>query len=157
DDFVMGQQYREQLAPIYDQLRAQGVLAGQMEGAEVYCPVDHAGRFSREIEGFAGQRVFDANPAIVDFLRGMGVLLFSEDYAHRYPHCWRCHRPVIFRATPQWFISMDRSAAGDSLREGALREIERVEWIPGWGRGRMQNMFKSRPDWCVSRQRVWGV
>jgi isoleucyl-tRNA synthetase len=158
DDFVMGQLYREQLAPIYDRLRVQGVLGGQMEGAEVYCPVDHAGRFTREIEGFAGQRVFDANPAIVDFLRGMGVLLFSEDYAHRYPHCWRCKRPVIFRATPQWFISMDRSAGdADSLREGALREIERVEWIPGWGRGRMQNMFKARPDWCVSRQRVWGV
>jgi len=88
--------------------------------------------------------------------------LFTEDYNHRYPHCWRCKNPVIFRATPQWFISMDNAAgdgsAGDSLRVMALREVdERVKWIPAWGRERMRNMLKGRPDWCVSRQRVWGV
>src|SRR6185369_14781754 len=84
--------------------------------------------------------------------------VYTEDYAHRYPHCWRCHNPVIFRATPQWFISMDRADAdGRALRESALTEVERVNWIPAWGRGRMRNMFASRPDWCVSRQRVWGV
>lgn len=158
DDFVIGQQYREQLAPMYDRLREAGVLGGQMRGAEVYCPVDNAGRFTGEVEGFAGQSVFEANGPIVDFLRTIGALVFAEEYPHRYPHCWRCHNPVIFRATPQWFISMDRSAEnGRSLRAGALREVERVTWIPAWGRDRMRNMLKGRPDWCVSRQRVWGV
>ncbi len=158
DDFVIGQQYREQLAPVYDQLREAGVLGGQMKGAEVYCPVDNAGRFTREVEGFAGQSVFEANSQIVDFLRATGALVFTEQYPHRYPHCWRCHNPVIFRATPQWFISMDRSSDdGPSLRAGALSEVERVNWVPGWGRDRMRNMLKGRPDWCVSRQRVWGV
>jgi isoleucyl-tRNA synthetase len=158
DDFVIGQQYREQLAPVYDQLRAAGVLGGQMQGTEVYCPVDNAGRFTAEVKGFAGQSVFEANSQIVDFLRSTGALAFSEEYAHRYPHCWRCHNPVIFRATPQWFISMDRSNEdGHSLRAGALSEIDRVSWIPVWGRERMRNMFSGRPDWCVSRQRVWGV
>lgn len=158
DDFVIGQQYREQLAPVYDQLREAGVLGGQMEGAEVYCPVDHAGRFTSEVEFFAGQSVFEANVKIVDLLRENGALVFTEEYPHRYPHCWRCHNPVIFRATPQWFISMDRSAESDhSLRAAALREVERVTWIPAWGRDRMRNMLKGRPDWCVSRQRVWGV
>ncbi|HSE98265.1 MAG TPA: class I tRNA ligase family protein, partial [Blastocatellia bacterium] len=158
DDFVIGQQYREQLAPIYDRLRAEGALSGQTEGTEVYCPVDSAGRFSQDVEGFAGQQVFEANRPIVDFLAATGALLFTEDYTHRYPHCWRCHKPVIFRATPQWFISMDKSAKGDTgLREAALREIENVSWVPAWGRDRMRNMFLSRPDWCVSRQRVWGV
>ena len=150
DDFIIGQQYREQLEVVYDQL--------QVADKEVYCPVDNAGRFSSEVEGFAGQRVFEANGAIVDFLRETGALVYTEDYAHRYPHCWRCHNPVIFRATPQWFISMDKSAvSGSSLREGALREIDRVTWAPAWGRERMRNMLSGRPDWCVSRQRVWGV
>ncbi len=158
DDFVIGQQYREELAAVYDQLREAGVLGGQMKGAEVYCPVDNAGRFSSEVEGFAGQSVFEANDQIVEFLRGTGALVFTEQYRHRYPHCWRCHNPVIFRATPQWFISMDRATDdGSSLRAAALREVERVNWIPGWGRDRMRNMLKGRPDWCVSRQRVWGV
>lgn len=158
DDFVIGQQYREQLAPVYEQLREAGVLGGQLKGAEVYCPVDNAGRFTDEVEGFAGQSVFEANDRIVDFLRGHGALVFTERYPHRYPHCWRCHNPVIFRATPQWFISMDRSAeGGQSLRAAALSEVERVSWLPAWGRDRMRNMLKGRPDWCVSRQRVWGV
>ena len=158
DDFVIAQQYREQFAPVYAQLRDAGYLAGQMQGNEVYCPVDSAGRFTHEVEGFAGQSVFEANPLIVDFLRETAALVYSEDYAHRYPHCWRCHNPVIFRATPQWFISMDRSVEdGHSLRAGALAEIERVNWVPAWGRERMRNMLKGRPDWCVSRQRVWGV
>ncbi len=162
-------------------------VIGKRYGLEIYCPVDNAGRFMSEVEHFAGQRVFEANPKIVDFMRERGVLLFTEDYEHRYPHCWRCKNPVIFRATPQWFISMDLSASSphavvekdedgrdrsnftdnfaeneeeassDSLRAAALREIEKVEWIPAWGVDRMRNMFKGRPDWCVSRQRVWGV
>jgi len=140
DDFVLGRKY----------------------GLEIYCPVDNAGKFTSEVEHFAGLTVFEANPRIVEFMRERGVLLFSEDYNHRYPHCWRCKNPVIFRATPQWFISMDNTAgngeAGDSLRVMALREVDdRVKWIPAWGRERMRNMLKGRPDWCVSRQRVWGV
>jgi isoleucyl-tRNA synthetase len=140
DDFVLGKKY----------------------GLEIYCPVDNAGKFTSEVEHFAGLTVFEANPKIVEFMRERGVLLFTENYDHRYPHCWRCKNPVIFRATPQWFISMDNTvgdgSAGDSLRVMALREVdERVKWIPAWGRERMRNMLKGRPDWCVSRQRVWGV
>jgi isoleucyl-tRNA synthetase len=163
-------------------------VIGKAYGLEIYCPVDNAGRFTSEVEHFAGENVFEANPHIVEFMRERGVLLKSEEYAHRYPHCWRCKNPVIFRATPQWFISLDAVAEGVvgaggatdaerdedgrpvanytdndettvsvSLREGALREIERVEWVPAWGVDRMRNMLKGRPDWCVSRQRVWGV
>ena len=159
-------------------------VIGKRYGLEIYCPVDNAGRFTNEVEHFAGMSVFEANPRIVEFMRERNVLLFNEEYEHRYPHCWRCKNPVIFRATPQWFISMDASgshpvvekdedgrdrsnftenftdtdpAAAESLRAGALREIGRVEWIPAWGVERMRNMQKGRPDWCVSRQRVWGV
>ncbi|HYY55679.1 MAG TPA: isoleucine--tRNA ligase, partial [Pyrinomonadaceae bacterium] len=161
-------------------------VIGKSYGLEIYCPVDHAGRFTNDVEHFAGLSVFEANPLIVEFMRERGVLLSSEDYGHRYPHCWRCKNPVIFRATPQWFISLDAgsSSAGEvekdedgrdlanftenftdgggmnaavSLRAGALREIERVRWIPAWGEERMRNMLRGRPDWCVSRQRVWGV
>jgi isoleucyl-tRNA synthetase len=137
-------------------------VIGKRYGLEIYCPVDHAGRFTPEVEQFAGLSVFEANPKIVEFLRERGVLLFSENYDHRYPHCWRCKNPVIFRATPQWFISLDRVSKDDdwgfSLRTGAEHEIkENVTWIPAWGRERMLNMFKNRSDWCVSRQRVWGV
>src|SRR6266851_5658776 len=159
-------------------------VIGKKYGLEIYCPVDHAGRFTSEVEHFAGMSVFEANPKIVDFMRERGVLLFSENYEHRYPHCWRCKNPVIFRATPQWFISMDQTGNSDvekdedgrdrsnftsnftdgeildgaTLRAMALREVdERVKWIPAWGRDRMRNMLSGRPDWCVSRQRVWGV
>ncbi len=155
-------------------------VIGKRYGLEIYCPVDNAGHFTAEVEHFAGLSVFAANPKIVEFMRERGVLLFTEQYDHRYPHCWRCKNPVIFRATPQWFISMDK-AGGDviekdedgrdrsnftenfsdgshlGLRDAALREIEQVKWLPAWGRDRMRNMFKGRPDWCVSRQRVWGV
>jgi isoleucyl-tRNA synthetase len=152
-------------------------VIGKRYGLEIYCPVDNAGRFTPDVEHFAGIRVFDANDQIVEFMRERGVLLFSEKYDHRYPHCWRCKNPVIFRATPQWFIAMDHAHSelvekdedgrdrtnftenenGKGLRDAALAEITRVNWIPAWGLDRMRNMFKSRPDWCVSRQRVWGV
>lgn len=155
-------------------------VIGKRYGLDIYCPVDNAGRFTSEVEHFAGERVFDANTKIVEFMRERGVLLFAHDYPHRYPHCWRCKNPVIFRATPQWFISMDEVGAGGeverdddgrvvddfsnpeldepvSLRAAALAEVERVQWLPGWGVDRMRNMIKGRPDWCVSRQRVWGV
>src|SRR6476620_723781 len=142
---------------------------GKAYGLEIYCPVDNAGRFTSEVEHWAGENIFKANPQIVEFLRESGALLFSEKYSHRYPHCWRCKNPVVFRATPQWFISMDEIRAGGStippdqgggpksLREAALSEIAKVKWHPAWGEGRMANMFKGRPDWCVSRQRFWGV
>jgi isoleucyl-tRNA synthetase len=158
-------------------------VIGKRYGLEIYCPVDNAGHFTPEVEHFAGMSVFEANPKIVEFMRERGVLLFTENYDHRYPHCWRCKNPVIFRATPQWFIAMDHAGGADidededgrdrsnftqstsdnapvsvaPLRAAALREIERVEWLPAWGRLRMRNMLKGRPDWCVSRQRVWGV
>jgi isoleucyl-tRNA synthetase len=160
-------------------------VIGKRYGLEVYCPVNNSGRFTAEVEHFSGLNVFEANPRIVEFMRERGVLLFSETYDHRYPHCWRCKNPVIFRATPQWFIAMDRSGENEpveqdedgrdrsnyisnftdgepldnnSLRAMALREVdERVKWIPAWGRERMRNMLKGRPDWCVSRQRIWGV
>jgi len=155
-------------------------VIGKHYGLDIYCPVDSAGRFTSEVEFFAGERVFEANAKIVEFLRERGALLFSENYNHRYPHCWRCKNPVIFRATPQWFISLDARAPEtpveqdddgrdltnytdnesdppESLRGGALREVERVEWVPAWGADRMRNMLKGRPDWCISRQRVWGV
>jgi isoleucyl-tRNA synthetase len=129
---------------------------GQRYGLAVYCPVDNGGKFTPEVEHFAGEFVFKANPKIVEFLRETGALLHAEDYSHRYAHGWRSHKPVIYRATPQWFISMDN--AGDkSLRSQALREVEQTKWHPVWGEGRMANMLKGRPDWCVSRQRVWGV
>lgn len=155
-------------------------VIGKLYGLDIYCPVDNAGRFTSEVEHFAGQRVFDANDGIVEFMRERGVLLFTEKYEHRYPHCWRCKNPVIFRATPQWFIAMDQAHTAlvekdedgrdrsnftdnlpetpeTSLRAGALAAIEQVNWIPAWGFDRMRNMLKGRPDWCVSRQRVWGV
>lgn len=138
DDFVIGKQY----------------------GLEVYCPVDSAGKFTAEVERFAGENIFAANPKIVEFLRETGALLNAQNYSHRYPHCWRCKNPVIFRATPQWFVSMDDAAkngAEKSLRASALREVETVNWYPNWGETRMANMLKNRPDWCVSRQRSWGV
>jgi isoleucyl-tRNA synthetase len=135
-------------------------VIGKFYGLDIYCPVDNAGRFTADVEHFAGENIFKANPKIVEFLQQTGALLSSENYNHRYPHCWRCKNPVIFRATPQWFISMDDAAQNGeqiSLRENALSEVEKVNWYPNWGEGRMRNMLKSRPDWCVSRQRSWGV
>ena len=135
-------------------------LIGKRYGLEIYCPVDNGGRFFPDVKHFAGQTIFEANSKIVQLLSENGALLFSERYEHRYPHCWRCKNPVIFRATPQWFISMDAEAeTGEqvSLRRNALEEVETVKWHPAWGEGRMANMLKGRPDWCVSRQRAWGV
>ena len=133
---------------------------GKAYGLEIYNPVDSAGRFVADVEHFGGMNIFDANPKIVDFLRERGMLVYSEKYQHRYPHCWRCKNPIVFRATPQWFISMDEvqgETGAKPLRQAALDEIGNVKWHPAWGEGRMANMFKGRPDWCVSRQRSWGV
>jgi isoleucyl-tRNA synthetase len=126
---------------------------GRRYGLDVYAPVDDAGRFLPEVAEFAGMRVFDADARIVEHLRAVGRLLATEPLTHSYPHCWRCKHPVIFRATEQWFISM----AATRLRERALAAIDRVHWIPAWGKDRIAGMIANRPDWCISRQRAWGV
>ena len=102
---------------------------------------------------FAGQHVFKANNSVVEVLREHGALLHHEAYLHSYPHCWRHKTPIIFRATPQWFVSMEQAG----LRQKALSEIKGVRWIPEWGQNRIEAMVANRPDWCISRQRTWGV
>ena len=120
---------------------------------EVYAPVDGNGHFTPEVGLFAGMRVFEANPKVVEALAHSGKLWKHEPYEHQYPHCWRCHHPVIFLATPQWFISMEDGG----LRQKALDAVRGVKWIPAWGEERIHNMLANRPDWCISRQRTWGV
>jgi isoleucyl-tRNA synthetase len=135
---------------------------GMKYGLPVYSPVDEEGKFTADVEFFAGQFVFDANPKVVAKLKEVGHLLHAADFEHDYPNCWRNHprpggkfgkEPVIARATPQWFISMEKNG----LREKALAEIKKVRWDPEWGQERIYGMIESRPDWCISRQRVWGV
>lgn len=117
-------------------------------------PVDDNGVLTDEAGRFAGLDVDEANPVIIDWLAEQGTLVAKRDISHSYPHCWRCHQPVIFRATDQWFVSMDKN----SLREDALRIInENVKWIPAWAKNRIGSMVAERPDWCISRQRSWGV
>jgi isoleucyl-tRNA synthetase len=128
-------------------------VTGLKYGLDVYAPVDARGRFTDEVPEWKGERVFDADPKIVEHLRAAGALLAAEKLVHSYPHCWRCKNPIVFRATEQWFVGMERA----SLRQRALDEIERVRWIPRWGRDRMHGMISTRPDWCISRQRDWGV
>jgi isoleucyl-tRNA synthetase len=127
--------------------------ASSGEKLEILAPVDNGGRFTDVVKEFAGQHVLKANPKIVEFLQANGRLLGQGSLNHSYPHCWRCKNPVIFRATEQWFLSMETN----DLRKEALAEIERVRWIPAFGRDRINGMIKNRPDWCLSRQRVWGV
>lgn len=127
--------------------------ASSGERLEILAPVDDSGRFTEVVKGFAGQHVLMANPKIVEFLQANGRLLGHESLNHSYPHCWRCKSPVIFRATEQWFVSMEKN----ELRQEALAEINRVQWIPPWGKDRINGMIANRPDWCLSRQRVWGV
>ena len=126
---------------------------GLKYGLEVYSPIADDGKFTADVAHFAGQFVFDADPNIIAHLRDSGRLFAVEDYTHPYPHDWRSHRPTIFRATPQWFISMEH---GD-LRKRSLEEIRKVAWVPPWGEERIYGMVENRPDWCISRQRSWGV
>jgi isoleucyl-tRNA synthetase len=128
-------------------------VLGQKYGLDVYAPVDDAGRFTAEVPEYAGRFVFECDADIVKLLDARGALLATAPLEHAYPHCWRCKRPVLFRATDQWFLSMD----GQGLRGRALREIDRTRWIPTWGRDRIGGMISGRPDWCLSRQRAWGV
>ncbi len=143
---------------------------GLKYGLDAYSPVDDHGCFTEEVELFAGLNVFEANPVVVDKLREAGALLASEEITHSYPHCWRCKQPVIFRATSQWFIALDRPYRApdardpqaaqneDTLRRRSLEAIRReVNWVPRWGRERIYGMVENRPDWCISRQRAWGV
>ncbi|QQS46143.1 MAG: isoleucine--tRNA ligase [Acidobacteriota bacterium] len=137
-------------------------VIGRQYGLEIYNPVDNSGYFVKDVEHFAGKRVLtlgkadagnDGNRAVIEHLEKIGALLRVEKFQHQYPHCWRCHNPVIFRATPQWFISM--TATG--LNDRAIAACDDIQWVPEWGLERMKNMFRDRPDWCISRQRAWGV
>ncbi len=134
-------------------------VIGSRYGIKPFAPVDDEGRFTDEVpQWLRGLRVFEANPVIIEKLEEKGALLYKETIKHSYPHCWRCKNPVIFRATPQWFISMDAILEnGATLRGEAIKEIERVKWIPHWGENRIKSMVENRPDWCISRQRIWGV
>ncbi|MDP3260253.1 MAG: isoleucine--tRNA ligase, partial [Thermodesulfovibrionales bacterium] len=126
---------------------------GLKYGLDIYAPVDDRGKFTKAVPELEGQFVFKANAAIIETLKNKNALIKEEKITHSYPHCWRCKKPVIFRATEQWFISVEHN----SLRGKCLEEIDRVNWIPEWGRDRIYNMVSSRPDWCISRQRAWGV
>jgi isoleucyl-tRNA synthetase len=128
-------------------------LTGLRYGLEILAPVDSHGVFTSEAGAYAGLKINDANPLICDHLSQAGLLLGQGKVSHSYPHCWRCNKPVIFRATEQWFISMDEN----SLRDKALAAIGQVTWTPRWGLDRIYGMVASRPDWCLSRQRAWGV
>ena len=127
---------------------------GLKYGLEIYSPMDDEGRFLESVPFFAGLNVFEANPKVIEKLREVGNLMVEAKLTHSYPHCWRCKKPVIFRATTQWFILME----ADKLRQKALDAIKNdVEWIPAWGEARIYSMIENRPDWCISRQRTWGV
>ncbi len=128
-------------------------LTGISCGLDIYTPVDEEGRFVAEVEKYAGQNVFAANRPITDDMKKDGTLLAEKEIRHSYPHCWRCKQPVIFRATEQWFISMDTNG----LRARALEAIKKTTWLPRWGEERISGMVEGRPDWCISRQRSWGV
>lgn len=121
------------------------------------CDVDASGVIHNGLPEYEGKKVFDANKPIVELLQARGVLLHTETLEHSYPHCWRCHNPIIFRATEQWFISMETPLGHGTLRSETLDEIKKVKWDPAWGEDRISNMIATRPDWCISRQRIWGV
>jgi isoleucyl-tRNA synthetase len=139
---------------------ADDFKTGMKYGLDIYAPIGPAGHFLDTVELFGGQRVFDANPNVAEALHQRARLWHRETFSHQYPHCWRCHNPVIFLATSQWFIDLDtvQLPSGKTLRQAALDAIDHdVRWVPAWGHDRMYNMVAHRPDWCISRQRVWGV
>jgi isoleucyl-tRNA synthetase len=141
---------------------AEDFITGMKYGLDATSNVDEKGILRNGLPEYTGKRVWDANQPIMDLVMSRGALLHSEKTEHSYPHCWRCHNPVIFRATEQWFISMETPMPGgagknDTLRSRTLEEIKKVKWDPGWGEERLSNMIQTRPDWCISRQRVWGV
>jgi isoleucyl-tRNA synthetase len=128
-------------------------IVGLAYGLEVYNPVDDYGRYYENVEFFGGMKISEANEAVNAKLTEVGALLKESKVSHSYPHCWRCKKPIVFRATEQWFVSME----ANDLRKKALEHINDVTWIPRWGRDRIYNMVENRPDWCISRQRSWGV
>ena len=139
---------------------AEDFATGMKYGLDATSNVDEKGILRNGLPEYNGKRVWDANQPIIDLVKSRGALLHTETTEHSYPHCWRCHNPVIFRATEQWFISMDAPMPGlgdVTLRGRTLSEIKNVKWDPAWGEERMSNMIQTRPDWCISRQRVWGV
>jgi isoleucyl-tRNA synthetase len=143
DDFYTGQRYDLDQTCRVD---ASGVLH-----------VDESAWPHTELPAFEGKKVWAANPIVIDMLQTSGALLGHAPLEHSYPHCWRCHNPVIFRATEQWFISLDTKIGDKTYREVAIEEIDKVVWDPVWGKERITNMIATRPDWCISRQRIWGV
>jgi isoleucyl-tRNA synthetase len=132
-------------------------VIGLAAGLDVYAPVKNDGTYDETVGAqLTGKKVFDANPVVVEMLSAAGVLLNKQGdtVTHSYPHCWRCHKPIIFRATHQWFISLEATG----LRQKSLDQIDNaVTWVPRWGRDRIRGMLETRPDWCISRQRTWGV
>jgi isoleucyl-tRNA synthetase len=146
---------------------AEDFITGMKYGLDATSNVDEKGILRNGLPEYTGKRVWDANQPIIDLLKSRGALLYTDKVEHSYPHCWRCHNPVIFRATEQWFISMEtpmpagsgrgRGSEKDTLRTRTLEEIKHVKWDPAWGEERLSNMIATRPDWCISRQRVWGV
>ncbi|WP_263365684.1 isoleucine--tRNA ligase [Edaphobacter bradus] len=141
---------------------ADDFYTGAKYGLSQLCNVDAAGRLRNGLPEYDGQQVFKANPAIIDLVASRGALMGRSEIHHSYPHCWRCHNPVIFRATEQWFIGMETpmhapNGNETTFRQRALDEIASAVWDPSWGQERISNMIATRPDWCISRQRIWGV
>ena len=141
---------------------AEDFATGVKYSLDATSNVDEKGILRNGLPEYEGMRVWDANQPIIDLVKSRGALLHTEKTEHSYPHCWRCHNPVIFRATEQWFISMETPMPGgqskeETLRARTLSEIKKVKWDPAWGEERLSNMIQTRPDWCISRQRVWGV
>ena len=141
---------------------AEDFVTGVKYGLDATSNVDETGILRNGLAEYTGKRVWEANQPIIELLKSRGALLHTETTVHSYPHCWRCHNPVIFRATEQWFIAMETPMPGgkskeDTLRSRTLEEIKHVKWDPAWGEERLSNMITTRPDWCISRQRVWGV
>lgn len=126
-------------------------IVGKKYGLPVICPVDHQGKFTEEGGPYVGLKVDKANPIVIEDLKKCNALVLEEKIKHSYPHCWRCKHQIIFRATEQWFASID------GFRKEALEQIDQVQWIPSWGKDRIYNMIRDRGDWCISRQRTWGV
>ena len=136
---------------------AEDFVTGQRYKLDANCDVDAAGRIRNGLPEYDGLQIFKANEPIIELLKSRRALLHQEKLEHSYPHCWRCHNPVIFRATEQWFISMETPMPGGTFRSRALEDIKKVKWDPAWGEERISNMVETRPDWTISRQRVWGV
>lgn len=134
---------------------ADDYKVGLKYGLEILSPVDPRGCFTDEVPEFQGQNIFKANPLIIDKLKGLHALLGFKEIEHSYPHCWRSKTPLIFRATPQWFVGLDLE--GNSLRQVAMKAIDEIKFYPSWGEARFRAMMEGRPDWCLSRQRIWGV